>query len=229
LLDGGTEAESAVPSESVSGPSDAAIDAAALHDLDFPPLPTPNPPTPGVSPTLHPRKRTPRKLVSPSQSPSTSPIPEPRKHDGSGFEAVKIKGARRQKKDAQMCPEGFFCTERESCKLNHSKDENLFFKNPLAKTKACTRNLGGVCDKHPDSCNYAHSSKDARCLRCRQRGHFVGNCVQTKTRPCRRKNGGVCDRDPLMCPFAHSKKDARCLHCKERGHFIDQCPQKIGG
>jgi len=147
------------------------------------------------------------------------------------FETVKSKAAKKQKKKAAKanlgyCPDGLFCSERLNCKLLHNKDELEFFQNPVAKTKACTRNLGGVCDKHPDACSYAHSSKDARCIRCRQRGHFVGQCLQTKTRPCRRKNGGVCDRDPLVCGFAHSKKDARCFSCKERGHFYDQCPQK---
>lgn len=41
----------------------------------------------------------------------------------------------------------------------------FYFRSPLAKTKACTRNMGGVCDKHPDQCSYAHSRKDARCDR----------------------------------------------------------------
>jgi len=148
------------------------------------------------------------------------------------FETVKNKSSKRQKKKAARanlgyCPDGLFCSERLNCKLLHEKDELEFFQNPVSKTKACTRNLGGVCDKHPDACSYAHSSKDARCIRCRQRGHFVGQCLQTKTRPCRRKNGGVCDRDPLVCGFAHSKKDARCFSCKERGHFYDQCLQKV--
>jgi len=146
--------------------------------------------------------------LSPKHSQPSSPtkIPET-------FEVVKTKTSKKLKKKAAkanlgFCPDGLFCTERLNCKLLHEKDDLLFFRNPVSKTKACTRNLGGVCDKHPDNCGYAHSSKDAQCLRCRQRGHFVGQCQQTKTRPCRRKNGGVCDRDPLMCGFAHSKK--RC-------------------
>jgi len=181
-----------------------------------------------LSPPALPKSVSP-KSVSPKSSISASISKPPET-----FEVVTIKSSKRQQKKAakanqtfENCPDGYFCTERFNCKLNHTKDEKLFFRNPLAKTKACTRNLGGVCDKHADNCGYAHSSKDARCLRCRQRGHFVGQCLQTKTRPCRRKNGSVCDRDPLMCGFAHSAKDARCLSCEARGHFVEQCPEKI--
>jgi len=178
---------------------------------------------------------------SPLSSGSSSPTGSTFAHSTSSrlsglpetFEIVKNKSSKKTQKkkvakaNLGYCPDGLFCAERFTCKLLHDKDELDFFRNPVAKTKACTRNLGGVCDKHPDACSYAHSSKDARCIRCRQRGHFVGQCLQTKTRPCRRKNGGVCDRDPLVCGFAHSKKDARCFSCKERGHFYDQCPQQV--
>ena len=38
-----------------------------------------------------------------------------------------------------------------------------------------------------------------RILRCRQRGHFVGDCGQAKSKPCKRLKGGICQRYALSC------------------------------
>jgi len=125
---------------------------------------------------------------------------------------------------SELCEDAYFCEAGEQCPKVHTFDELTYFRGPLAKTKMCTRNLGSICDQIPSLCNYAHSSRDARCERCHERGHFVGDCPLCKFKPCRRLKSGVCSRDPLYCAFAHSPADARCLTCHQRGHFSDHCP-----
>lgn len=103
--------------------------------------------------------------------------------DGGGWETVvnKADTGRRHRRivnQGQNCPRGLQCEKRDDCGYRHTaKEQQLFRQNP-------NRNLGRykteLCQFAPNcrrgrDCLYAHSEAEAKCLDCKQMGHFQGN------------------------------------------------------
>ena len=106
--------------------------------------------------------------------------------DGEGWETVVGKNDpgkrhRRAVNQKQSCPSGLNCKKREDCGYRHTaQEQRIFRQNPdpqrsnlgMSKTKMC--HFVPYCTRGRD-CLFAHSEAEARCLDCRQTGHFQGD------------------------------------------------------
>ncbi|KAK1829966.1 hypothetical protein QBC39DRAFT_355339 [Podospora conica] len=103
--------------------------------------------------------------------------------DGGGWQTVVNtadtgRRHRRVVNQGQSCPRGLLCEKRGDCGYRHTaKEQHLFRQNP-------NRNLGRykteLCQFAPNcwrgrDCLYAHSEAEAKCLDCKQMGHFQGD------------------------------------------------------
>jgi hypothetical protein len=88
---------------------------------------------------------------------------------------------RRVVNQQQDCPDGLRCKKQEDCSYRHTaKERQLFQQNPnrklaLHKTQRCR--YAPNCWRGRD-CLYAHTDAEARCLDCKQIGHFQGDSAK---------------------------------------------------
>ncbi|KAK4461326.1 hypothetical protein QBC42DRAFT_270420 [Cladorrhinum samala] len=81
----------------------------------------------------------------------------------------------------QPCPHGLSCKKKEECGYRHTnKERDLFRDNPdrdfgMRKTRLCK--YAPHCT-NGQKCTFAHSEEEARCLDCKQTGHFQGDPVK---------------------------------------------------
>ncbi len=98
---------------------------------------------------------------------------------GSWVDVVKKKKFRKRVSHIP-CEWGVHCAMGSKCKCKHTEDEiKVFNKWPKIKWKT---ELCGKLDKHTTEaeqkwCPYAHSDKEAWCLKCKMTGHFTEKCA----------------------------------------------------
>ncbi|KAK3291974.1 uncharacterized protein B0H64DRAFT_408550 [Chaetomium fimeti] len=106
--------------------------------------------------------------------------------DGGGWETVVNntdagKRHRRVVDQQQDCPYGLRCKKQDDCGYRHSaRERHLFQQNPnrnlgMRNTQMCR--YAANCWRGRD-CLYAHSEAEARCLDCKQTGHFRGDAAK---------------------------------------------------
>lgn len=106
--------------------------------------------------------------------------------DGAPWETVVRnsdpgKRHRRVVDQRQDCPYGLRCKKQDDCGYRHTAQERqLFQQNPnqnlgMRKTQPCK--FAPNCWRGRD-CLYAHSEAEARCLDCKQTGHFKGDAAK---------------------------------------------------
>ncbi|KAH6843166.1 hypothetical protein B0I37DRAFT_399566 [Chaetomium sp. MPI-CAGE-AT-0009] len=96
--------------------------------------------------------------------------------DGGGWETVvnNIDAGKRHRRvvnQKQDCPYGLRCKKKDDCGYRHTTQE----RHLMRKTQMCQ--YGSNCWSGRD-CLYAHSEAEARCLDCKQTGHFKGNAAK---------------------------------------------------
>ena len=107
-------------------------------------------------------------------------------NDGEGWDTVvsNIDAGRRHRRvvnQQQDCPFGQRCKQQDDCGYRHTAQERrLFQQNPnrnlsLRKTQMCR--YASHCWRGRD-CLFAHSEAEARCLDCKQTGHFRGDAAK---------------------------------------------------
>jgi hypothetical protein len=78
----------------------------------------------------------------------------------------------------QRCSRGQHCGERGECGYKHTgKELTRFQANPHQdftkwKSRACNKSY---C-RRGERCPYAHNKQEARCLSCRDEGHYTEEC-----------------------------------------------------
>jgi hypothetical protein len=88
---------------------------------------------------------------------------------------------RRVVNQRQDCPSGLQCKKQGDCGYRHTtKERQLFQQNPnqnlgLRKTQLCR--YAPNCWSGRD-CQFAHTEAEARCLDCKQTGHFQGDTAK---------------------------------------------------
>ena len=102
--------------------------------------------------------------------------------DTDGWEMVirsdRGKEHRRAMRHTQPCPHRIRCQSRGQCGYRHTKtEEDLFRDNPSVdfkrwKTRMCNRK---DCQRG-QRCPFAHSQREAWCLKCNQEGHYIETC-----------------------------------------------------
>lgn len=106
--------------------------------------------------------------------------------DGGGWQTVVNnnnmgKRHRRVVNQRQDCPYGLRCKKQDDCGYRHTAQERrLFQQNPnrnlgMRKTQMCR--YAPNCSRGRD-CLYAHTEAEARCLDCKQTGHFKGDAAK---------------------------------------------------
>jgi hypothetical protein len=106
--------------------------------------------------------------------------------DGGGWKTVvnnidTEKRHRRVVNQRQDCPYGLRCKKQDDCGYRHTPQERQLFKqNPnrnLSKRNTQMCRYAPNCWRGRD-CLYAHTEAEARCLDCKQTGHFKGDAAK---------------------------------------------------
>lgn len=88
---------------------------------------------------------------------------------------------RRAVNQYQDCPYGLNCNKKEYCSKRHTvAEDRIFRQNANQKSVNLSMRKTKMCDYFPNcnrgrDCAFAHSEAEARCLDCKQTGHFKGN------------------------------------------------------